>query len=339
MRNEETLPPVPDGCVRAALTQTVNAYPDMPATVDALPSLQDKLEDIRQANLEHHGALARRAKALGVQAICFGELFTAPYFALTKEPMWRALAEPRDGPSFAFVQALARELDMVIVAPIYERDGDACFNTALVVDSDGELCGFYSKTHVPYGENEQSVFAENFYFDRSSGRPQSGERIDATNPYFPVFDTAVGRVGVAICYDRHFEGVMSTLAAQGAKIVFSPAVTFGAKSARMWPQEFAVDALRNRLYIGGSNRIGVEPPYVQEYFGSSQFVGPEGRLLDLAPHPNLAVSDLDLKALEGRDSSGWNFERDWRPDIYGRRQERSESARPWHASKWAGKPD
>jgi beta-ureidopropionase len=339
MSTDASVPHIPEGCVRAALTQTVNAYADMPGRVDDLASLADKLDDVRQANLDHHADLARAAKRLDAQVICFGELFTAPYFALTKEPMWLEMAEPRDGPTLAFVSALARELQMVIIAPIYERDGDTRFNTALVVDADGALCGHYSKTHVPFGENEQGVFAENFYFDRSSGRPQDGERVDATNPFFPVFDTAVGRIGVAICYDRHFEGVMSTLAAQGAKVIFSPAVTFGAKSARMWPQEFAVDACRNRVYVGGSNRAGVEPPYVQEYFGNSQFVGPEGRVLDIAPHPNLAVADLDLKALEGRDSSGWNFERDWRPDIYGRRRERSESARPWHASKWSGMPD
>lgn len=339
MTSAERVPPVPEGHVRAALTQTVNAYGAMPATVDELSTLHDKLDAIRQANLEHHAALAREAKALHVQAICFGELFTGPYFALTKDPVWHAFAEPADGPTLAFVRALARELEMVIVAPIYERDGDTRYNTALVVDADGEYCGFYSKTHVPYGENEQGVFAENFYFDRSSGRPQSGPRVSATNPFFPVFDTAVGRLGVAICYDRHFEGVMSTLAAQGAKIVFSPAVTFGAKSARMWPQEFAVDAVRNRIYIGGSNRSGTEPPYTQPYFGASQFVGPDGRELDLAPHPNLSVADLDLKSLGDRDSSGWNFERDWRPDIYGRRRQRGAAPRPWDAKTWSGKPD
>jgi beta-ureidopropionase len=339
MKIDEPPPPIPEGCVRAALTQTVNAFADMPARVDDLPSLQARLDDVRWANLEHHGELAREAKQLGVQVICFGELFTAPYFALTKDAVWHGMAEPRDGPSLAFVSELARELAMVIVAPIYELDGDARYNTALVVDADGELCGFYSKTHVPYGENEQGVFAEHFYFDRSNGRPQAGERVQANNPYFPVFDTAVGRIGVAICYDRHFEGVMSTLASEGAKIVFSPAVTFGAKSARMWPQEFAVDACRNRIYIGGSNRSGVEPPYVQEYFGHSQFVGPEGHVNDMAPHPNLVVADLDFKALEGRDSSGWNFERDWRPDIYGRRHERTKAPRPWDADQWRGKPD
>ena len=94
--------------------------------------------------------------------------------------------------------------------------------------------------------------------------------------FFPVFETRLVRPGIAICYDRHFEGVMSALAENGAELVLSPAVTFGAKSRRMWDLEFEVDAARHNLYIGGSNRRGVEPPWTQEYSGASYFAGPDG---------------------------------------------------------------
>ena len=132
-----------------------------------------------------------------------------------------------------------------------------------------------------------------------------------------MFETRLVRLGVAICYDRHFEGVMSALAENGAELVMSPAVTFGEKSRRMWDLEFPVDAARHNLFIGGSNRRGVEPPWTQEYFGASYFAGPSGVIPNVtSPTSDLVVADLDLDALSGPDSSGWNLTRDRRPSIY-----------------------
>ncbi|HRB11906.1 MAG TPA: nitrilase-related carbon-nitrogen hydrolase, partial [Vicinamibacteria bacterium] len=137
------------------------------------------------------------------------------------------------------------------------------------------------------------------------------------NRFFPVFETRLVRLGVAICYDRHFEGVMSALAGNGAELVLSPAVTFGEKSRRMWDLEFPVDAARHNLYIGGSNRRGVEPPWTQEYFGASYFAGPGGVLPRIpSPTDELVIADLDLDVLRGPDPSGWNLPRDRRPTIY-----------------------
>jgi N-carbamoylputrescine amidase len=139
------------------------------------------------------------------------------------------------------------------------------------------------------------------------------------DPFFPVFDTSVGRVGVLICYDRHFEGVVRALAAGGAELVLAPAITFGATSRRMWPLEAEVDAMRHRLFIGSSNRVGAEPPWNQEFFGESFFVGPEGPVSPLLPAPEgLVVADLNLGLLADADGSGWNLARDRRPAIYGR---------------------
>jgi N-carbamoylputrescine amidase len=302
--------------VRAALTQTVNAFADMPADRAGLASLAGRLGDLRRANVEHHVQLMRAARLLGVQIICFGELFTAPYFALETEPLWRALAEDAAvGDTVTRVRQAAAELGMVVVAPIYELDpAGERFNTAVVIDERGELLGKYRKTHIPEGRNEQGSFHERFYYSRSDG--QNGAAAD--NPFFPVFETRVGRIGVAICYDRHFEGVMAALSHGGAEIVFSPAVTFGEKSRRMWRLEFAVDAARHNLFIGGSNRKGSEPPWNQDYFGDSHFVGPGGPCPDLSQHPNLVIADLDLNALRAPDSSGWNLPRDARPEIYRR---------------------
>jgi predicted amidohydrolase len=109
---------------------------------------------------------------------------------------------------------------------------------------------------------------------------------------------------------------MAALAHHGAELVFSPAVTFGAKSRRMWDLEFPVDAARHNLYIGGSNRSGVEPPWTQPYFGASYFTGPNGEVPRLPSRPELVVAELDLAVLRQPDPSGWNLPRDRRPDIY-----------------------
>ncbi|MBL8611089.1 MAG: hypothetical protein JNL38_27345 [Myxococcales bacterium] len=307
--------------VRAAMTQTVNVYRGMPASVSALGELAGRLDALRAANVAHHVDLMERAKDAGARVVCFGELFTGPYFALGTDPMWRALAEDAlDGPTVRSVREAARRLGLVTIAPIYEQDPSGKrFNTAVVVDERGEVLGKYRKTHIPEGENEQGSFHERFYYERSDGQNGRGPANVSKNDFFPVFETSVGRVGVAICYDRHFEGVMGTLASEGAEIVFCPAVTFGAKSQRMWAMEFPVDAARHGIFIGGSNRAGVEPPYTQPYFGETYFVGPNGPAPNVSEHPNLVIADLDLSELTSGDPSGWNLPRDARPDIYAKR--------------------
>lgn len=304
--------------VRAALTETVNAYADMPRSIEALGALRGRLDEVRAANVAHHLALMEHARAEGAALVCFGELFTAPYFALGEDPMWLDLAEDAaHGPTVSEVRAAAKRLGLIVVAPIFERDpSGGRFNTAVVVDEHGEILGKYRKTHIPHGANEQGSFHERFYYDRSDGQNGSGPANVSQNPYFPVFQTSLGRVGVAICYDRHFEGVVRTLAREGAELVLSPAITFGAKSERMWELEFPVDAARHGVFIGGSNRRGVEPPWTQPYFGKSYFVGPNGRAANLSRHPNLVVADLDLGELAAGDPSGWNLPRDIRHDIY-----------------------
>lgn len=302
------------------MTQTVNAFADMPASTADLGRLAGRLEDVRQANVAHHIALMRDARDAGAQVICFGELFAGPYFALTENEMWRGLAEDAEtGPTVTELRAEARACQMIVVAPIYERDGERRFNTAVVIDEHGEVLGRYRKTHIPHGRNEQGSFLEGFYYERSDGGNRCGPANVSSNPYFPVFRTSLGRIGVAICYDRHFEGVVWSLAREGAELVFCPAVTFGQKSHRLWPLEFQVDAARHNVVIGGSNRLGVEPPWNQPYFGDTLFVGPNGVLPASSPRPELVISDVDMGELRRPDPSGWNLPRDIRHDIYNRR--------------------
>lgn len=305
--------------VRVALTQTVNAYPEMPRTVEELPLLASRLDEVRRANVEHHVELLESAAAQGAKVVGLGELFPGPYFALRRDAMWIALAEDAiEGPTATALRAAARRLKLIVVAPLYERDAASGrrFNTAVVIDEHGEVLGTFRKTHIPYGANEQGSFHENDYYDRSDGKNLLGPRNVSQNPYFPVWETSVGRIGVAICYDRHFDGVMYSLAKEGAELVLCPAVTFGQKSERMWRLEFAVDAARHNIFIGGSNRKGQEPPWNQPYFGDSHFVGPNGPVPDLSKHPNLVIGDLDLGELAADDPAGWNLPRDILHHIY-----------------------
>jgi N-carbamoylputrescine amidase len=308
--------------VRIALTQTTNAYRDMPTAVAELDSLAGRLDDIRQANLEHNAQLIARAASRGAKLVLLGELFGAPYFALDKLELWRALAEDAKlGPTFDYLRDVARKHATIVVAPIYEHDRQSHkrFNTALVIDERGELLGSYRKTHIPQGGNELGTFSERFYYGASDGEMfVDGAHNLSRHRFFPVFKTSIGRIGVAICYDRHFEGVMRTLADAGAQIALCPAVTFGEKSQRMWRAESATDACRHRLFIACSNRHGAEPPWTTEYFGDSHVMGPDGPLADLSDHRELVMSDVDLPLLGRGDSSGWNLVADRRPDIYAR---------------------
>jgi len=292
--------------VRAALTETCNAFAAMPASVSDLGALANSLEDIRRANVDHHIELIAAAASLGAEIIGLGELFPAPYFALQRDEFWRGMAEnAEDGPTIRQLREVASQRGVVLVAPIYERAGDKRFNTAVVIDNGGELRGKFRKCHIPEGQNEQGQFCETFYYSASDG----------SSELLPVFDTAVGRIGVTICYDRHFEGMVSALAKRGAQLVFSPAVTFGAKSQRLWELEFEVEAARHNVILAGSNRRGTEPPWNQPYFGGSHFVGPNGRYPNRSKHSNFVIADLDLNELAAPDPSGWDLRRDARDDL------------------------
>lgn len=295
--------------ITIALTETINAFRDMPDRPEDLGKLSGRLEEIRRANVAHNIALIEKAAAKGASFVGLGELFPAPYFAIDKNPVWLPLAEDAEkGATVRELAEVARARSIAIIAPIFEKDAATGlrFNTAVVIDEGGKILGKYRKTHIPDGKNEQGEFNEPFYFGPASG----------ASDFFPVFEMKRARVGVSICYDRHFEGVVRSLAAGGAEVVFSPAVTFGAKSERMWEMEFEVDAARHNVFIAGSNRKGSEAPWKQPFFGRSYVVGPNGRPEADRSIDGLVISTIDLDVLSGRDPAGWNLVRDRRPGIY-----------------------
>ena len=247
---------------------------------------------------------AREAARQGAQVMCFQELFYGPYFCQVQEDEYFDYAEPiPDGPTTRRMQDLAKETGMVLVVPIFEKEDDGFyFNTAAVIDADGSYLGKYRKTHIP----QVNGFWEKFYF-----RPG--------NMGYPVFDTAVGRIGVYICYDRHVPEGWRALGLAGAKIVFNPSATSRGLSMYLWNLEQPAAAVANEYFIGAINRVGKEPLGDNDFYGSSYFVDPRGQIVEGAASDTaeeLVVRDLDLDMIE-EVRKQWAFYRDRRPDAYG----------------------
>jgi N-carbamoylputrescine amidase len=239
----------------------------------------------------------------GAQVVCLQELFYGPYFCQVQDADYYSYTEAiPDGPTTRLLQKAAQTHRIVIIAPMYEEEQPGLYyNTAAVIDADGSYLGKYRKNHLP----QVKGFWEKFYF-----RPG--------NLGYPVFDTAVGRIGVYICYDRHFPEGWRALGLAGAKIVFNPSATSRGLSAYLWRLEQPAAAVANEYFIGAINRVGIEPLGDNDFYGGSYFVDPRGQLVGEAAGDTtdeVVVRDLDLGTLaEVRDL--WQFYRDRRPDSY-----------------------
>ncbi|GAA0671795.1 hydrolase [Kitasatospora atroaurantiaca] len=251
-----------------------------------------------------HEKAARDAAAQGAQIIGFQEVFNAPYFCQVQEPEHYRWAEPvPDGPTVVRMQALARELGLVIVVPVYEVEQSGFYyNTAAVIDADGSYLGKYRKHHIP----QVKGFWEKYYFKPG-------------NLGWPVFDTAVGKVGVYICYDRHFPEGWRALGLGGAEIVYNPSATSRGLSAYLWQLEQPSAAVANEYFIAAINRVGTEEYGDNDFYGTSYFVDPRGQFVgDVASDKDeeLVVRDLDMDLIDTVRQQ-WAFYRDRRPDAYG----------------------
>jgi N-carbamoylputrescine amidase len=259
----------------------------------------------QETMIQKHEDYARQAARQGAQIMCFQELFYGPYFCQEQNAKWYDLAEPiPDGPIARRMLKLAEETRMVLIVPMYEQDGVGIYyNTAAVIDADGAYLGKYRKTHLPH----LSGFWEKYYF-----RPG--------NLGYPVFDTAVGKVGVYICYDRHFPEGARMLGLHGAEIVFIPSATSRGLSQHLWRIEQTSHAIANGYFVGTINRVGIEKELgANDYYGQSYFCTPRGEYVGEVGDPfkeELIVRDLDLDLIrEVRNT--WQFYRDRRPEAYG----------------------
>jgi beta-ureidopropionase len=268
-------------------------------------SVTDPLPAIRQANIDKTVAFIEQAGAAGVQILCMQEIFTGPYFCAEQNPRWYdAVERIPDGPTVKLMQELARKHQMAIVVPLYEEDGVGIYyNTAAVVDADGSYLGKYRKHHIPH---VAPGFWEKYYF-----RPG--------NLGYPVFETRYAKVGVYICYDRHFPEGARALGLNGAEIVFNPSATVAGLSEYLWKLEQPAHAVANAYFIGAINRVGTEAPWnIGEFYGQSYFCDPRGRFLATGSRDQseLVIADLDLDMIR-EVRNVWPFYRDRRPDSYG----------------------
>ncbi len=258
----------------------------------------------KESMVEKNVGLARDAAAQGAQVLCFQEIFNSPYFCNVQDPAFYGWAEEiPGGPTMQQMIALAKETGMVMIVPIYEKvDEGTFYNTAWVIDADGSFLGIYRKTHIP----QVNGFWEKFYFKPG-------------NLGYPVFDTAVGRIGVYICYDRHFPEGWRVLGLKGAKIVFNPSATTRGHSKYLWELEQPAAAVANEYFVGAINRVGSEDLEETDYYGTSYFCTPRGRIIDGTASEDkdeVLVRDLDMDLIE-EVRRHWAFYRDRRPDVYG----------------------
>ena len=268
-------------------------------------STDEPIEKIKQANIEKNLKYIEEAAGQGVQIICMQEVFTTPYFCAEQNTHWYESVEKiPDGPTVRLMQEVAKKHSMVIIVPIYEEEiTGVYYNTAAVIDADGKYLGKYRKNHIPH---TAPGFWEKFYFKPG-------------NLGYPTFETAFARIGVYICYDRHFPEGARALGLAGAEVVFNPSATVAGLSEYLWELEQPAHAVANGYFVGAINRVGHEQPWdIGEFYGKSYFCNPRGKIIAQASRDKdeLVVADLNLDEIrEVRNT--WQFFRDRRPESYG----------------------
>ncbi|MGH9659846.1 MAG: nitrilase-related carbon-nitrogen hydrolase [Bryobacteraceae bacterium] len=270
----------------------------------SVPPGELSLEKLKAAMVDKHLGHIATAAAAGARVVCMQELFYGPYFCAEQETRWYDLTEEvPGGETIRLMQDVARDRNVALIVPVYEREQEGIFyNTAAVVAADGRYLGKYRKTHIPH---VAPGFWEKFYF-----RPG--------NLGYPVFDLGFARIGVYICYDRHFPEGARALGLAGAEIVFNPSATVAGLSEHLWKLEQPAHAVANGYFIAAINRVGVEAPWnIGEFYGTSYFCDPRGRIVAEASRDRdeVLTADLDLDQIaEVRRT--WQFFRDRRPDMY-----------------------
>jgi N-carbamoylputrescine amidase len=270
------------------------------ATPMSDPSLP--IDKVREDAIARHVPLIEEAGKRGVQILGLQEIFNGPYFCPSQDPHWYDMAEPVPGPTTERMASIAKKYQMAIVVPVYERESAGVYyNTAAVYDADGSYLGKYRKNHIPH----TSGFWEKYFFKPG-------------NLGYPVFQTRYAKVGVYICYDRHFPEGARLLGLNGAEIVFNPSATVAGLSQYLWKLEQPAHAVANGYFMACSNRVGTEEPWkLGRFYGSSYFVDPRGNFLAVGSEDKdeLVTAEMDLDMIE-EVRRVWQFFRDRRPETY-----------------------
>jgi len=290
--------------VRCSLIQAGNVVPA------EFEGREASLAAMKHAMIQKHIALIRTAAANGAQIVCLQEIFSGPYFCAEQTTRWQQSAELiPNGPTVQRMMLLARELGIALIVPIYEVEnaetvGEKYFyNSAAVLGRDGTFLGTYRKAHIPHAA---PGFWEKYYF-----RPG--------NLGFPVFDLGFCRIGVYLCYDRHFPEGARVMGLNGAEIVFNPSAVISGPNDFLWKIEPPALAVANGYFVAAINRVGTEAPWnLGQFFGQSYFCNPRGKIIaeGSRDRDEVVTADLDLDLIS-EVRRAWPFYRDRRPELYG----------------------
>ncbi len=274
--------------------------------------IQMTCSDDPQANLDKARDRIRQAAARGAQVVCLPELFNSLYFCQAEDHAHFKLAETIPGPTTERLGALARELVVVLIAPLFERRAPGVYhNTAAIIDADGAYLGKYRKMHIP----DDPLYYEKFYFTPG-------------DLGFRAWDTRYGRIGVLICWDQWYPEAARLTALQGAQIIFYPTAIgwhpeekaeLGARQHSAWEAIQRSHAIANGIYVAAINRIGHEGavPGGIDFWGGSFLCDPEGDVVARCSHEKeeTVVLSCDLAKVD-IIRTHWPFLRDRRVDAY-----------------------
>ncbi len=298
----------------------------MPSTSVSVALIQDTASPDRPANLRRAAEQVRLAAERGAQIICLQELFNAPYFCKSLRADRFDIAEPLDGETVTTMQALAKELGVVLVVPYYEKQAPGLYrNSATVIDADGAVLGTYRKMHIPH----DPLFEEKYYFAPGDVGPDlRADRHPGING-FRVWRTRFADIGVLICWDQWYPEGARITSLLGAQILFYPTAigwhpsekaTFGEAQVDAWRTAQRAHAIANGVFVAAPNRVGFEAEAGTdgiEFFGQSFVCDPFGRYLSQADtEPTILVAECDLQLIEDTRRN-WPFLRDRRVDAYG----------------------
>jgi N-carbamoylputrescine amidase len=287
--------------------------------------IQDHATADVAANVARAERLIREAAARGAQVICLKELFAGPYFCQSEQADRFDLAEPVAGPITTRLQALARELAVVLVVPFFEREMAGVYrNSAAVVDADGTLLGVYRKMHIP----DDPLYYEKFYFTPGDV-PPAGVAEPNSASGFKVWKTRYATIGVLICWDQWYPEAARITALLGADVLFYPTAIgwhpfekdeWGAAQVDAWRTMQRSHAIANGVYVASPNRIGHEDEPGTDgitFFGHSFIADPAGRLVAEAGQDEaILIATCDPAFIE-TTRRNWPFFRDRRIDAYG----------------------
>jgi N-carbamoylputrescine amidase len=286
--------------------------------------VQEAVSSDLAANVTAAEARIREAAKRGAQIVCLQELFNSQYFCKSQKHDRFDIAEPIPGPTVERMRVLARELDIVIIVPLFERQAAGVYrNSAAVIDAGGELLGVYHKMHIP----DDPLFNEKFYFTPGDAGGAASGKDDGSG--FHVWKTRYATIGVLICWDQWYPEAARITSLMGAEIIFYPTAIgwhpsekaeHGEAQVEAWRTTQRAHAIANGVFIASPNRVGHEDePGTDgiEFFGHSFVSDPFGRIIaEAGTEPALVIAKCDPALIE-TTRRNWPFLRDRRIDAYG----------------------